>query len=384
MTSGVAGFLGRLRAGPRVAVCALALVLAACAGGPDKPKPAELSPNAALIGVRQVWSARVGQVRYPLDIAVSGSTVTVAGSDGSIAAIDSGNGADQWRAAVGSDVSAGVGSDGRYAAVVTRRNDLVVLERGREIWREKLGALSFTAPLVAGERVFTMTADRVVSAFDARSGRRLWSYARQGDFPLALRQSSVMLAVGDTLVVGLSGRLVGINPSTGSLRWESPIATPRGTNDVERLVDLVGRVSREGNQVCARAFQSAIGCVDTTRGTVLWSRSANGANGVHGDGDLVYGTESDGKVIAWRRSNGEPAWTSERLKYRGLTAPLAIGRSVAVGDSTGLVHFLSRQDGSLLTRLPTDGSAIVAAPVLAGNTLVVVTHNGGVFGFRPD
>jgi len=375
---------GSLRAGRRMAMGALALVLAACASGPDKPKPAELGPNAALIGVRQVWSTRIGPVRYPLDIATSGTTVTVAGSDGSVAAIDSGNGADLWRATVRGEIGGGVGSDGRHAAVVTRDNDLVVLERGREIWREKLGALSFTAPLVAGERVFTMTADRVVSAFDARSGRRLWSYARQGDFPLALRQSSVMLAVGDTLVVGISGRLVGINPLTGSLRWESPIATPRGTNDVERLVDLVGRVSREGNLVCARAFQSAIGCVDTTRGTLRWSRPASGADGIHGDSDMLYGAESDGKVIAWRRSNGEPAWSSERLKYRGLTAPLAIGRSVAVGDATGLVHFLSRQDGSPLTRLPTDGSPIVAAPVLAGNTLVVVTQSGGVFGFRPD
>ncbi len=372
------------RAGRCLAVAALALVLAACAGGPDKPKPAELSANAALISVRLAWSARIGPVRYPLEVDVSGATVTVAGSDGSIAAIDSGSGADQWRASVGSEIGGGVGSDGRYTAVVTRANDLVMLERGREVWREKLGAPSFTAPLVAGERVFVMTADRVVGGYDARSGRRLWSYARQGDFPLALRQSSVMLPVGDTLVVGISGRLVGINPLTGSLRWESPIATARGTNDVERLVDLVGRVSREGNVVCARAFQAAIGCVDTSRGNLLWSRPAAGANGIHGDGETVFGTESDGKVIAWRRANGEPVWTSERLKYRGLTAPLAIGRSVAVGDATGLVHFLSRQDGSLLTRMATDGSPIVAAPVLAGNTLVVVTQNGGVFGFRPD
>ena len=280
--------------------------------------------------------------------------------------------------------SSGVGSDGRYTAVVTRSNELVTLERGREIWREKLGALGFTAPLVAGERVFVMTADKVVSAYDARSGRRLWSYVRQGEFPLALRQGSVMLAVGDTLVVGISGRLVGLDPLAGALRWEVPIATARGTNDIERLVDLVGRVSRDGDVVCARAFQASIGCVNTSRGNLLWSKPASGAEGIHGDADFVFGTESDGKVIAWRRADGERAWTSERLRYRGLTAPLAIGRSVAVGDATGLVHFLSRQDGSLLTRLPTDGSPIVAAPVVVGNTLVVVTQNGGVFGFRPD
>ena len=363
--------------------CVLAL-LAACAGGPEKPKPAELAPNAALIGVRLAWSTRIGAVNFPLDTSVSDNTVTVAGSDGSVAAFDGGSGADVWRASVGSPIGGGVGSDGRYAAVVTRSNELVTLERGREIWREKLGALGFTAPLVAGERVFVMTADKVVSAFDARSGRRLWTYIRQGEFPLALRQGSVMLAVGDTLVVGISGRLVGLDPLAGVLRWEVPIATARGTNDVERLVDLVGRVSRHGDMVCARAFQTAIGCVNTTRGNLLWSKPASGAEGVHGDADFVYGTESDGKVIAWRRADGARAWTSERLKFRGLTAPLAIGRSVAVGDATGLVHFLSRQDGSLLTRLPTDGSPIVAAPVVVGNTLVVVTQNGGVFGFRPD
>ena len=100
--------------------------------------------------------------------------------------------------------------------------------------------------------------------------------------------------------------------------------------------------------------------------------------------ELVFGTEADGKVLAWRRDNGERAWVSDRLRYRGLTAPLALGRSVVVGDSTGLVHLLSREDGTLLNRLTTDGSAIAAAPVVAGNTLVVVTRNGGVYGFVPE
>ena len=72
------------------------------------------------------------------------------------------------------------------------------------------------------------------------------------------------------------------------------------------------------------------------------------------------------------------------MRYRGLSAPLAIGRSVAVGDASGLVHFLSREDGSPLNRLPTDGSAIVTAPVMAGGALVVVTRNGGIFGFKPE
>lgn len=365
------------------ASAALVALLAGCAG-PDKPKPAELGPNAALINVRLAWSARIGQVDFPLDVKVNGGTITLAGSDGSIAALDATSGRDVWRSNIGAAIGAGAGSDGRYAAVVTRTNHLVVTEQGREKWRETLNALAFTAPLVAGERVFVVTADRAVTAFDAQTGRRLWSYSRPGEQLLALRQAGVLLAVGDTLVAGISGRLVGLNPLNGTLRWETPIATARGTNDVERLIDLVGRVSREGDVVCARAFQAAVGCVNAARGAVVWSKPASGADGVHGDAQFVFGTESDGRVIAWRRADGERAWTSERLKYRGLTAPLSIGRSVAIGDAQGLVHFLSREDGTPMGRVPTDGSAIMAAPVLVGNTLVVVTHNGGVFGFRPE
>jgi outer membrane protein assembly factor BamB len=371
----------------RVCNAALALLilgaLAGCASGVEPPKPAELGPNAALIGVRQAWVIQAGAVGFPLNVNVQGNTVTVGSSDGMIAAIDARTGADIWRSSVGADLNAGIGSDGRFAAVVTKSNELVVLDSGRESWRQKLSALSFTAPLVAGSRVFILSADRVVTAFDAVSGRKLWTQSRAGE-PLVLRQAGVMLAVGDTLVVGLSGRLVGMNPANGSSRWEAPVAVPRGTNDVERLVDLVAQASRVGDIVCVRAYQTAVSCVNAGNGNIVWTRPANGFVGLHGDDQNVYGTEADGKVIAWRNSNGERAWESERLKYRGLTAPLAVGRSIAIGDATGFVHLLSREDGSVLNRLSTDGSAIAAAPVLVGTTLIVVTRNGSVFGFRPE
>lgn len=374
-----------------VLLLALTAVLGGCSMMPswlnrsaDKPKPAELGPNIALLQIRPAWNARIGAIGFPLTVSVNGAAVAVASGDGSVAQIDAASGRELWRASAGAALSAGVGSDGRLVSVITRNNEILTFAGGAApVWRQKLTAQAFTAPLVAGGRVFVMAADRSVSAYDGQSGRRLWNQPRPGE-ALVLRQSGVMLAVGDTLVVGLAGRLVGLNPANGSVRWEAAIATPRGTNDVERLVDLVGSVSRVGNSVCARAFQARVGCVDAERGTVQWTKPASGAEGLHGDERLVFGTESDGKVMAWRRDNGERAWSSERLQFRSLTAPLALGRSVVVGDSTGLVHLLSREDGSPLNRLTTDGTAIAAAPVLAGNTLVVATRGGAVYGFVPE
>ncbi|MEJ7932007.1 outer membrane protein assembly factor BamB [Ramlibacter sp. AN1015] len=381
------------RDGVRLHLPALALaagLLAGCSslpgflgGGPERPKPAELAPNPQLLGVRQAWSARVGAVDFPLSVQVNGTRVTVASGDGTVAVFDAQTGQEQWRASVGAALAGGVGSDGRRVAVVTRENELVALADGAVQWRQPLGAQSYTPPLVAGERVFVLAADRSVTGHDGASGRRLWSLQRPGE-ALVLRQAGVMLPVGDTLVVGQGGRLAGVNPLTGSVRWEAPIASSRGTNDVERLVDLVGRASRQGDSVCARAFQAAVGCVDAARGTLSWTRRANGSDGLDGDERLLYGTEADGRVVAWQRATGEPAWTHEQLQWRKLSAPLVIGRSVAVGDDAGFVHLLSREDGRLLDRLTTDGSGIAAAPILAGNTLVVVTRSGGVFGFVPN
>ncbi len=351
--------------------------------GSSKPKPADLPAVSALVSAKQAWSARIGPINFPLDVNVSGTTVMVAGGDGSVAALDARTGADLWRMTVGAPIAAGVGSDGKIAAVVTRSNDLVAVRDGRELWRQRLSAQAYTSPFVAGGRVFVLTADRSVNAFDGQTGLKLWTQQRPSE-PLVLRQSGVMLAVGDTLVAGLAGRLAGLNPSNGSVRWEAPIASPRGINDVERLVDLVGRVSREGDVVCARAFQASIGCVNATRGSLIWSKPANGSQGIHGDERLLYGTESDGVVTAWRRTDGERAWTTEVLRYRNLTAPLVVGRSIAIGDFSGTVHLLSRENGAALNRLTTDGSAIAAAPALAGNTLVAVTRNGGVYGFLPE
>lgn len=368
----------------RLPIAYLALVLlTACSGGANKPKPTELKAVVPVVPVQQVWTARLGAVKFPMAVNVSGTTLFAAASDGVVAAIDARTGRDIWRLNLATPLAAGVGSDGRVASVVTLANELVAVVDGREIWREKLTAQAYTAPFVAGGRIFVLTADRAVHAFDGNSGRKLWMQQRPTE-PLVLRQAGVLLAVGDTLVAGLAGRLTGLNPANGSVRWEVPIASPRGINDVERLVDLVGPVSRLSNVVCVRAFQASVGCVNAERGILQWTKAADGNVGLDGDERLIFAVESDGKVVTWQRVDGEAGWRSELLRYRGLTAPRVVGRSIAIGDASGFVHLLSRENGALLNRLTTDGSAIIATPTLVGETLVVVTQAGTIFGFQPQ
>lgn len=365
----------------RFVLAAAAVMLAGCSA--DRPKPAPLESVPSQLAVRALWTARVGAVHFPLGVAVNGGQLVVAADDGTVLALQAADGREVWRGSIGASVAAGVGSDGRHAAVVTAENELRVLDRGRSSWSAPLSSRTATAPLVAGERVFVVGVDRVVHAFDAVDGRRLWRFARQGE-SLTLAHPAALAAFKNTLLVGQGAVLVGLDPTAGTLRWEVALSPPRGTNEVERLNDLVGPLLRRGDIVCARAFQTAVGCIDAERRTLLWSRIAGGAQAIAGDAELVFGADASDRVSAWKAGSGDLVWTHDRLLNRGLSAPLVVGRAVVFGDYEGQLHFLARSDGRTLARVATDGSAIVAPPLLVDGAIVAVTRAGSVFAFRAE
>lgn len=363
------------------ALLAAAALIAGCASG-NKPKPEPLAPLTPKIAGAPAWNQRIDGVQFPLAVSVVRGVFVVAGNDGTVLALNAESGREVWRGNAGAKLSAGVGSDGRFAAVVTREGELVVFDQGAVKWRKAVGVRVTTAPLVAGERVFVVGVDRAVQAFDAIDGRKLWVMQRPGD-PLTLAQSGVLGAFKDTLIVGQGPRMAGIDPLRGQVRWEATIGSPRGANEIERLADLVGPAVRVGDMVCARSFQAAVGCVDAQKGTIAWSKNIGGTDAVAADADFVFAADASDRITAWK-SNGDAAWTSDKLLYRNLSAPLSTGKTVVFGDGDGMLHFFSRDSGEALLRLTTDGSAIVAQPVVSGTVMLAVTRNGGLFAFRPQ
>jgi len=375
-----------IRAAARaVLLGSVALTMGACSlfSSSNAPKPAPLENLTPTLQARVAWEARVDSVKFPLTITAVNDRFVVGGSDGVISAISAADGTTLWRADIGKGLSAGVGSDGRFAAAVTRENELVVTEGDRILWRKTLTTPVVTAPFVAGERVFVLTLDRAVLAFDAADGRRLWELRRPGE-PLTLQQAGVLAAYQNTLLVGQGSRLAGVDPLRGLLMWEATVSNPRGTNEVERLADLVAPMARDNDVFCARAFQSAVACVNAERGNTVWTRNNAGLRGLGGDAAIVVGADASDRLTAWGTRSGDVVWTADQFQNRKLSAPLVTDKSVIVGDSEGYVHFLSKDKGLTVQRLQTDSSGIAAAPVQLGGTVLVATRSGRLFALRQD
>lgn len=364
-----------------LAVACAAAFLGGCSSS-SRPSPAPLESFAPTRAVSVDWSARlVGNASTPMSLTSVAGQVVAAGQDGLIVAMDAATGAERWRANTGARLSAGVGSDGRFAAVVTEGNELVVFDKGQVLWRDRLPAQVITSPKVAGERVFVQAVDRTVRAYDALDGRWLWNFTRSNPEPLSLGQQGVLAAFRDTLVVGHGSRLIGLDPLRGSVRFEASLGQPRGTNEVERLSDLVGPAARVDDDLCVRAFQLSVGCVDMNRGTVTWSRPQAGKQGVAGSDAVLVGADTADRITAWRASNGESLWRVDRFQHRGLSTPAVWAGMAVFGDAESQLHFLSLQDGRTVARLSLD-APLVAAPVVADGRLLLQTRNGTVYALQ--
>jgi outer membrane protein assembly factor BamB len=370
-----------------VACAMTVLVMTACSSTKDERRvPTPLTEFKPVLDVQQAWKASVGKAgRYLFSPVAVGNAVYAAGANGSVAKIDAQTGQDIWRVKLHDDLSAGVGSDGTLTAVGGLKGDVYVLGAdGKQLWTAKAPGEIISPPLVGNGLVVVRTVDGQIVAFNAQTGEQKWNY-RNRAVPLNLRVSAGMTFAGDAAVLAgfPGGAFAAINLQTGEAYWETPVSYPKGVTEVERINDVTGPPTLVGSQTCAVTFQGQIGCFDANSGRALWGKTFSSASGLAQDDRSVVAADDWSVVSAFDGTNGTQLWKSEALKNRDLSVPFLLGRAAVFGDYQGYVHFLSMTDGSIVARVKSDGSAIIAAPVMAGDTLVVQTRDGGVFGYRP-
>eukprot|EP01034_Spumella_vulgaris_P026055 gene26055-32584_t len=150
--------------------------------------------------------------------------------------------------------------------------------------------------------------------------------------------------------------------ATGVPRFEVSVGEPKGATELERVADVAGSPVVFDKDICAVTYQGRVGCFDLATGQPRWTKEVSSDVGVAVDQRFVFTADEKGAVAAFSREGGQSAWKNDKLAFRRLSTPASVGRSVAVGDMQGYIHFLSREDGALIGRVSTDGAAIKSSP----------------------
>ena len=360
--------------------------LVACSGGARVRKPAELVPVSNQFDLAPVWSTSVGSSEtFNFHPVVAGDAVYAASHRGNLVKIDLANGNKVWEASVPERITVGPGSDGRVTAVVTTKGTVYAYDdTGKPIWNVSVGSEVLTEPVVAGGVVIIRALDNRFIGLDAQTGTRKWVYQRQQS-ALSLRVGYGMLAIGNEVIVtGFAGGRFGmIAIANGGLVWESPISFPKGFSEIERLNDVTAKPSMEGEILCAVSYQGRIGCGQARTGNLIWFKDFSSFTGTAQSPDMVFSANEKSHVTAFATKDGNQVWENDKLTFRDVGEPMAVGRVLLMGDAQGYVHAFSQADGQMVARIRHDSSPITAAPIAVGGLILIQSQGGKIAAYSP-
>ncbi|TYQ21870.1 UNVERIFIED_ORG: outer membrane protein assembly factor BamB [Zoogloea ramigera] len=378
-----------MRITEKAIAASLLALLAGCSlfGSKDtKNQPAALVEPAGSLQPPVAWKYSVGKAGNAVFTPVlAGDSVYVADGDGVLARLNAATGKEIWRIKTGTDLTAGVGSDGEVVVVGDKKGVILAFDaNGKELWKAQASSEVLSSPVVGGGVVVVRSVDNVITAYEAKTGAKRWNVTRTTP-ALTLRNAPGMVISGPNVYVAQpGGKLVVLALAGGLPRFEVAVGEPRGATELERVTDIAGAPVIFEKDVCAVSYQGRVACYDATTGAPSWSKPASSDVGVAVDQRFVFVSDDKGEVAAYSRESGSNAWKNDKLSYRRLSTPVSYGRAVAVGDYQGYIHFLSREDGALIGRVATDGSPIQSAPVIAGSNLIFQTQAGTVTAFAVE
>ena len=350
--------------------------------------PSPLTSFDEEYNIRRVWSTDTGAgsdtQHLKLAPAVTDSRIFVADHKGRVQAINLETGDRLWDVETKTNISAGPGAGSGLVVVGTRNAEVLALSKsdGKELWRTSVSSEVLSVPKVSAGVVIVRTGDGRIRALDTGSGKRLWIYDRRQPV-LTLRGNSSPAVTMELGLVGFdNGKLAALLLKNGRLVWESSIAVPRGRSELERLIDIDGDPVIRNGVVYIVSYQGNVAALDLNSGRLLWTRKMSSYAGLDVAGKQIFITDDESEVWALDRNSGGSLWKQDKLRWRSLTAPVAMDQHVVVADFEGYLHWLSQEDGHLVARGRADSSGFTSAPIVVGNLLVAQGKSGELSAFR--
>jgi len=375
-----------------LAAAALALAtLVACSSSSTKKKntdkPTALVNITARFQPVRVWSTTLGKpepkLRLGLAPEIDANRVYGAGPHGEVVALDLATGRRVWEKQLKLALSGGPGAGNGLVLVCSSGGTVVALNAadGAERWRTELNSELLAAPVITADLAVVRTVDGKLYGLEAADGKQRWVTDQQVP-RLTLRGTSRPVVSGELVYSGFdNGRLMAVTLAGGTTAWDIAVGQPRGSSELQRLIDVDSPASLDGDDIFAVAFQGHAVRLARDSGREIWAHEISSYRGLAADGLGVYVSTADGHVVRLDRASGAERWRQKALERRSLTAPALQGNSVVVADYQGIIHWLSMDDGAFLARAKAS-ARITSAPQVAGDLVVVQTDKGAIEAWR--
>lgn len=353
----------------------------------------------------QVFAVNIGagdsrKHRIVADPVVSGGRVFTLDSETLVTAVST-SGAVQWQRDVlpdgaesGDATGGGLAADGDVLYVSTGFGALTALEAstGRTIWTQDLEATGSGRPSVFGDLVYVMAGDDTGWAIDKDTGRVAWRVTGSLSRTNVLGAPAPIVTDGLTVFSFGSGEMQAVFRQGGLRRWDASVLGERKGRALSKIDDVTGRPIAANGVVYAGNQSGRTVAVSGGSGVRIWTAEEGAIDTVLPVADSVFLVTDRNELVRLSDEDGSRIWgtalpnfvkdrprrRSEVFAHHG---PILAGGRLHVASSDGFLRSFDPATGGLTatTEIPNGAST---APVVAGQTLYVVSRKGQLLAYR--
>lgn len=254
----------------------------------------------------------------------------------------------------------------------------------RTLWTADVGKASdyFLAPVHVEGKVYAAAADGKVFAFDAASGKALWSVSVDADISAGVGADGSTVAVASA-----NGTLFAFDAGTGKQRWKASLST-----------EVLSAPAVGSGVVIVRSMDNKIAAYDVETGNRRWvvQRTApalvlRAAPGIVISDGTAYVALPAGRLLALSAATGVARWDAPVAEPRGATelervadvsgTPALLGREICAAAYQGRIACIDAVNGGV--RWAREFSADVG-PAIDQRYVFGADERGTVAGFSRD
>lgn len=259
-------------------------------------------------------------------------------------------------------------------------------------WQQKLEATGSGAPVVDGDLIYLVAGDDTGWAIRADSGRIEWQVLATPSVANVLGAPAPAVDNKYAVFGFGSGDLVATFRRGGLRRWDATVTGQNSGRAAARISDVTGSPVIAGKTVYAGNHAGRIVAISMDTGARKWTAQRGAMGPVWPVGDSVFAVTERNELIRLDAGDGATIWMKKlagfvkskpkrRSEIYVHYGPILAGGRIIVASNDGFLRFYAPEDGTVTAKVAVPDGA-TTAPVVAGNTLYVVSTKGELHAFR--
>ncbi|WP_170329259.1 outer membrane protein assembly factor BamB family protein [Ruegeria arenilitoris] len=259
-------------------------------------------------------------------------------------------------------------------------------------WQKRLNATGSGAPLVNDGILYLVAGDETGWAVNTKDGRIAWQIQGTPSVGNVLGAPAPVIASDFSVFAFGSGDIAATFRKGGIRRWNASVAGGRRGRAAAQIVDVTGGPMVVGDAIYIGNHSGRTVAFDSGSGERIWTANEGAVDTVWPAGNSLFLISDRSQLVRLDRADGSIVWAQDlpgfvkdKPRRRGPIiahyGPILAGGRIVVASNDGYLRFFNPVDGTLLNRVEVPGGA-TTAPVVAGQTLYVVSSKGDLHAFR--